>query len=454
MQRTFNYWIFYKAVAQEVKRDYACFTNIPHYRANLVNIAATTGSHSSFHALLRDFSRFGATPEGGIHRLEGSAANGEARRFLTAWFEQHGHKLLVDRIGNMFGMIELAGPDAPLVMTGSHIDSQPDGGCLDGTYGVVAGCIAAETIAQEVRAGRLKSKANLCVAAWTNEEGARWQPSTLGSGTYVGDFALDYALARQDGDGISVADALSEIGWLGSDAAPPIPHSYVELHVECGPVLERRRLRFGIFKRWWGCRKIELRIDGAPSHTGPTLMSERRDALHAAAQIITAVRRFADEAPKDVMHTSVGRIEVWPNSPNVVPSRVRLFIELRSAEEAVIDGAFQRLEAVIAETSKATQTGMAIERDEYRRPGRFSEALASLAERTAKGLAVETMTLDTIPAHDAVRLAPFTPSIVIAVPSIGGMCHTPLERTEPADLALGLDILTNMLRHLIEGGGA
>ncbi|MGE0006759.1 MAG: Zn-dependent hydrolase [Parvibaculaceae bacterium] len=419
-----------------------------------MNIAATLGPHSAFNALLRDLSRFGATPEGGIHRPEGTPANGEARRHLAAWFKERGHRLVVDRIGNMFGIVELAGAGAPLVMTGSHIDSQPNGGCLDGTYGVVAGCIAAETVAREAAAGGLRPKANLCVAAWTNEEGARWQPSTLGSGTYVGDFALDYALARKDGDGISVAEALSGIGWLGGDEAPPMPHAYVELHVECGPVLERRGSRFGVFRRWWGCRKIELRIDGAPSHTGPTPMSERRDALLAAARIIAAVRRFADEAPRDVMHSSVGRIEVWPNSPNVVPGRVRLFIELRSADERVIDEAFARLEADIAKVAGATATGMEIERDEYRRPGRFSDKLASLAERTAGALAGSALSLDTIPAHDAVRLAPFTPSIVIAVPSIGGLCHTPLERTEPADLVFGLDVLTAMLRELVESGGA
>jgi beta-ureidopropionase / N-carbamoyl-L-amino-acid hydrolase len=354
----------------------------------------------------------------------------------------------------MFGIIDLVGAGGPLIMTGSHIDSQPNGGCLDGTYGVVAGCIAAETIVQEVRAGRLEPKANLCVAAWTNEEGARWQPSTLGSGTYVGDFALDYALARKDGEGVSVKQALGDIGWLGADAAPALPKSYVELHVECGAVLEKRKLRLGIFTRWWGCRKIELRIDGAPSHTGPTLMGERRDALLAAAHIITATRQFADDAPQDVMHTSVGRIEVLPNSPNVVPSRVRLFIELRSAEETVIDAAFASLERKIAATAQATQTSMAIERDEYRRPGHFSETLAALAGQAARALAVDVMALDTIPAHDAVRLAPFTPSIVIAVPSIGGLCHTPLERTEPADLALGLDVLTDVLGNLIASGGA
>lgn len=425
-----------------------------HIIGHIVNITATPGPHASFHALLGEFSHFGATAAGGIHRPEGTQANGAARQFLADWLKQRGFKLVVDRIGNMFGIVDLAGADAPMIMTGSHIDSQPNGGCLDGTYGVVAGCIAAETLLADARAGRIAPKANLCIAAWTNEEGARWQPSTLGSGTYVGDFALDYALARQDGDGVSVRDALADIGWLGEEEAPALPSAYVELHVECGPVLERRNLRFGIFKRWWGCRKIELRIDGAPSHTGPTLMSERRDALLAAAQIITAVRSFVEAVPKDVMHSSVGRIEVWPNSPNVVPSRVRLFIELRSADEKVIDDAFARLEAKIAETAQATKTQMMIERDEYRRPGRFSEALAGLAEAAARDIAVDVLALDTIPAHDAVRLAPFTPSIVIAVPSIGGMCHTPLERTDPADLALGLDVLTNMLRTLVIKGGA
>jgi N-carbamoyl-L-amino-acid hydrolase len=100
---------------------------------DLVNIAATITPHSAFHALLRDLSRFGATPDGGIHRPEGTPANGEARRHLVEWFKEHGYRPIVDRIGNIFGIIELAGPDAPLIMTGSHIDSQPNGGCLDGT---------------------------------------------------------------------------------------------------------------------------------------------------------------------------------------------------------------------------------------------------------------------------------------------------------------------------------
>jgi beta-ureidopropionase / N-carbamoyl-L-amino-acid hydrolase len=418
-----------------------------------VNTPATIGTHSSFLSLLNEFSQIGATDAGGIHRPEGTLANGQARNFLASWFAQRGHRVIVDGIGNMFGVIELRGPNAPIVMTGSHIDSQPDGGCLDGTYGVVAGCAAAETIVNAVRAGRLVPAANLCVAAWTNEEGARWQPSTLGSGTYVGDFDLDYALSRHDGDGVSVKDALAGIGWLGKDDAPPLPTAYVELHVECGPVLERRGLRFGVFERWWGCRKIELRIDGAPSHTGPTLMSERRDALYAAAQIIVAVRKLVDRADKDVMHTSVGRIEVFPNSPNVVPSRARLFIELRSADSGVIDAGFSELQRIMSETAQITQTSMTIERDEYRKPGRFSASLAALAHKTASDLSIESFSLDTIPAHDAVRLAPFTPSIVIAVPSVGGICHSPLERTEPADLTLGLDVLTDMLRKLIETGG-
>ena len=419
----------------------------------LVNIPATIGSDSSLLSLLNEFSQIGATAEGGVHRPEGTVANGQARSFLASWFAQRGHRVIVDGIGNMFGIIELTGPDAPLVMTGSHIDSQPGGGCLDGAYGVVAGCAAAETIVNAVKIGRLVPAANLCVAAWTNEEGARWQPSTLGSGTYVGNFDLDYALSRHDSDGISVKDALAGIGWLGNDDAPALPTAYVELHVECGSVLERRCLRFGVFERWWGCRKIELRIDGAASHTGPTLMSERRDALHAAAQIIMAVRQLADQAPKDVMHTSVGRIEVSPNSPNVVPSRARLFIELRSADSGVIDAGFDKLQRIVAKTARATQTSMTIERDEYRHPGRFSQSLAALAHKTASNLSIESISLDTIPAHDAVRLAPFTPSIVITVPSVGGICHSPLERTEPADLTLGLDVLTDMLRKLIEDGG-
>lgn len=409
--------------------------------------------HEELHERIAQFSTFGATEAGGIHRPEATPANGEARDALVAWLRGSGFEVRIDAIGNIFGLVELAGPEAPWLLTGSHIDSQPNGGRLDGTYGVIASVIAARSLRQRFAGQRGATPLmNLAVVAWTNEEGARFQPSVLGSSAYVGAIDTDWALARADRDGISVKDALDAIGYRGTDRPAPYPAAYIELHIECGPLLERAKRRLAAFDRWWGCRKLEIRFEGVPAHTGPTPMAERKDALLAAAGVITGLRRLVDTAPSGELHTSVGRIEALPNSPNVVPSAVTIFAELRSADPAVLETAFARTESLIEAEAGKAGVGWSYARDELRRPGRFAPGLQHLANEIAASLGEPAMRLDTIAAHDAVPMARICPSIVVATPSVGGICHSPLEYTEPADLALGLDLLLGMLERLLVEG--
>ena len=348
----------------------------------------------------------------------------------------------------------LAGPDAPWLLTGSHVDSQPNGGRFDGTYGVLASTIAALALRDRLSEAGERPAMNLAVVAWTNEEGARFQPSVLGSSAYVGAIELDWALARVDAAGVSVRDALEAIGFRGTDAPAPMPAAYVELHIECGPELELAGRRLGVFDRWWGCRKLEIRFTGAPAHTGPTPMRERRDALLAAASVVTGVRRLVGEFPEGALHTSVGRIEVKPNSPNVVPSEATIYLELRSADPAVLTTAFERTTELIGRSADEAKVDWAFDRDELRAPGVFAPGLQRLAHAVASELGEPAMTLDTIAAHDAVPLARVCPSIVVATPSVGGICHAPEEYTAPEDLALGMDLLAGMLeRLLVEGPG-
>ena len=329
-------------------------------------------------------------------------------------------------------------------MTGSHLDSQPRGGRLDGAYGVLASLLAAHDVAAR---GNLRK--GLVVVAWTGEEGARFQPSLVGSSVYAGTRALDWTLARRDGQGISVAEALDAIGFRGTDPAPPLPAAYVELHVECAAELERSGRRLGVFDAWWGAHKLEIEITGATAHTGPTAMAQRKDALAAAAKVVTHLRRMADRAKPGALHTSVGRLEVEPNSPNVVPGRVVMFAELRSASGVTMTRARASLDRALTQACAEVGVGARILRDELRPPGRFAPALRRLARATATALGEEPLPLATIAAHDALPLATVCPSLVIAVPSREGLCHSPREWTDPADLRLGLAWLTAMLERLV-----
>ena len=402
------------------------------------------------HALMKAFVAHGGTPDGGMHRLTLSAEDGAARDHLIAWLRERGMRVTVDAIGNVFGLLDWAGPEAPVVMTGSHLDSQPRGGRYDGAYGVLAACEAVAALQARAAAEGVRPRCNLAVVDWTNEEGARFQPSLLGSSVYAGLLDLPYALARQDGDGVTVAAALQSIGYAGTGVFPK-PQAYVELHVECADVLERSGERFGAITRHWGAVKYRLAFIGRQSHTGPTPMAARHDALLAAAHLVVALRGLADTAA-ETLHTSVGRLEVSPNSPNVVPGEAVMFIELRSASQPTLDWAeaeMLRRAAVAAQAARVEQEIRSIDR---RPVGFFSPELVALATEEATALGVRTLELETIAAHDAIPMIQVCPSVVINVPSVGGVCHHPSEFTRPEDLELGAELLARTLWRLCRDG--
>lgn len=401
-------------------------------------------------ALMEEFSRYGGTSDGGMHRVTLSPADGAARDALARWMADQGLTLTVDPMGNMFGLLDLAGPDAPVVMTGSHLDSQPHGGRLDGAYGVLAGCEAIRSVRDLLAARGERARCNLALTDWTNEEGARFQPSILGSSVYAGLLDRDYALARADGDGVSVREALEGIGYAGTGSFPR-PQAYVELHVECNGVLEAKGRRFGAVTHHWGATKIRLAFLGKQAHTGATPMAERRDALLGAAQLIERVRGLADAAPAR-LHTSVGRLEVKPNSPNVVPGEAVLFIELRSTDQAAMDWAEAETFRAAARIAAEAGLGHEVRSTDRRAVGHFDPGLIALATAEARALGEPTERLDCPAANDANCMIPLCPSVVLQVPSVGGLCHHPSERTAQADLDFGADLLARVLLRLCRDG--
>jgi N-carbamoyl-L-amino-acid hydrolase len=409
----------------------------------------------ALHGMLAEQAAIGATPEGGLHRVSASAEDGRVRDWLTDWFRAHELRPLVDPVGNQFGLLELAGPDAPLLLTGSHLDSQPQAGRFDGAYGVVASCQAVAAIQAAVAAGAPRPRCNLGVVNWTNEEGARFQPSLLGSSVYAGTLSAAAAGELTDRDGVRLDEALDAIGYRRGDAAPPAS-AYVELHVECGPELEAAGRRIGVVESWWGAVKATVEMVGRQAHTGPTAMRDRRDALYAAALLIVAVRRLADEANADaaeVLYATVARAEVSPNSPNVVPGRVLLWVELRSPHADVLERAHARLASEVEQAAAAAGVRGRVAAESVRPAGRFDRELAELVDAVARRRGHEPLRLATVAAHDAISLAALAPSVVVNVPSAGGICHHPDEYTAPEDLEEGAQVLLDVLWDLCGTGG-
>jgi len=379
---------------------------------------------AAFLQLFNAIATFGATGDGGLTRLAASTEDGKARDALAAWATARGAKIAVDRIGNLFCLFELAGPAARWVFCGSHLDSQPGGGRFDGAYGVCAAAVAAAMLKQESDIPPLR---NLAVVAWTNEEGARFQPSLIGSSVFAGKLALDAALAARDEHGVTLGEALRTIGYRGETDLPHRPECYVELHVEQGPLLERAGLPIGVVSGIWAARKIALRLRGATAHTGPTPMAERYPFLHR----------------------SVGRLIVEPNSPNVVAETATAWFEIRGREQDAVTGAGELFLEDVRSIAGELRVEVEILNDSLRPAQALDPRGVALAQSEATAAGFPHLEMRTVAGHDAIALQAITPSILLFVPSVGGVSHNTGEFTEDQDLLRGLTLLTRVLRRLV-----
>ena len=405
---------------------------------------------AEFLADMQEASTIGATPGGGVQRLSLSVEDGQARDWLARWLRQRGFSIKVDAIGNMFGVLDWR-PGAPYVLCGSHLDSQPRGGRLDGAYGVVAAAHAADRLRRQVKASGEMPAFNVAVVNWTNEEGARFRPSLLGSSVYSGAMALDDALAVRDGAGMSAAEALAVIGYAGQDSAPWPPAAYAEVHIEQGRVLEEADRTIGLVVSNWAAYKYEIEVTGRQAHTGPTRMAERKDALLGAAHLIVAARKLVEQLAPRPLHTSVARLTTSPNSPNSVTSQATLFLELRSPDPQVLAEAEKILSETILQVQQTTGVEIAYGQAVRRGVLRFDADGIELARTSAHALGLDYLELATIAGQDAIAISAIAPSVLLFVPSSEGIGHHEEEYTPDSLLASGVDMLTELLTRLCVG---
>lgn len=400
------------------------------------------------HELIARFAKIGSTDDGGVCRLTGTALDKQARDLFQREIVARGLVPRVDAIGNVFGVAMLAPTCGDVVMTGSHLDSQPTGGRYDGAFGVLAGMLAVEAVAQRCLANPGAARRNLAVVNWTNEEGARFQPSLTGSSVFAGALSLQDAYACEDGEGTTLGDALSAIGYRGTTPLEHNPVKYVELHVEQGDRLEQASADIAAVSGAWMTRKISVMFEGDYSHTGSTPMALRRDALRAAARAIEALHEEV-AAENAGAHASAARISVYPNSPNVVAGRARVWFEIRHENEAVISAISERFLKRIKRDSADIGIDLSIAADEKRAgtvldPGGVARVLS-----TAAALGFKAMTLKTLIGHDALAIQKCVPSSLIFVPSRGGLSHNPREFTSPEALDKGHAVLTEVLWEMV-----
>ncbi len=414
-------------------------------------MTTTTSFTTQDTAFVQDFrtmSAFGATENGGVDRQAATIPDGEQRRWLAGLLEEHGFTVKFDHAGNQWGLYESV-PGAPFVVVGSHMDSQPTAGRYDGAYGVLAAAHAAFRLAARWEAGATAPKFNLAVVNWFNEEGSRFKPSMMGSSVYTGKLELEDALNTKDAAGITVRDALDAIGCRGTFEGPEAAYC-AEIHIEQGRSMEREGVTIGLVSSNWAANKYEFVVHGEQAHTGSTVIADRKDALLGASMLVVAVRELADRFP-GALHTSVGQLNVYPNSPVVVPSRVNLLLDLRSADEAVLAEADALLHARITEIERLANVSVEKHHSHSWAVTPYQPEGVELAAKVAADLGLSNKEVMTLAGHDSTNMKDLVPTVMLFVPSVDGISHNEHEYTTDEDIVAGLTMLTEVVGRLCDG---
>jgi N-carbamoyl-L-amino-acid hydrolase len=396
-------------------------------------------------ASLQDLGRIGALEGGGVCRLALTDEDKAGRDWVVAQMKALGMSVSVDGIGNVVGVYG-GREDVPPVMAGSHIDTVRTGGLYDGNYGV----LAALEVVRTFRDAGVRTRKPLAVAFFTNEEGSRFAPDMMGSLVFQGDLSLAQALETKGIDGTTVRENLERIGYRGAAPTGVVKvDSYVELHIEQGPVLDLERITIGAVEGVQGISWTEFTIAGVANHAGTTPMRLRHDAGHVAARIACFARELARDLGGDQVAT-VGFMSVFPNLVNVIPDRVVFTVDLRNTDEEILGLAERRLWA-FADAAAAAE-GTQISRRSLARfePVAFHPELVKLIEQTARDMGYSVRRLPSGAGHDAQILARKCPAAMIFVPSVDGLSHNVREHTQPGDLVAGARVLLRVLTQLAE----
>lgn len=394
-----------------------------------------------------ELAAIGATPKGGVNRQALTPEEGEARKVLARWADELGCSVHVDPIGNMFLRREGTDPDAAPVVTGSHIDTQPTGGRFDGAYGVLTGV----EVLHALNDAGIATRRPIEVAAWTNEEGSRFQPGCTGSGVFVGAKKLEDMLAVVDRAGVKVSDALAETVAATPNAAQrPLGtdiHAYLEAHIEQGPRLEQEELTIGVVTGIQGASRFEIDIVGEEAHAGTTPHATRKDAFVTAVAIVRGLHELMAD-PEDVVRFTIGRFETHPGSPNVVPGRVHFSIDFRHPDEAVLQARGKGIHEVAA--ANAGPCEVTVTDITYSSPVAFREDMVSRVAAAADALELPAMRMPSGAGHDAGLLNAVCPVAMVFVPCERGISHNEIENATPGDLAAGARVIAKVMAELAQ----
>ncbi|MGD8764680.1 MAG: Zn-dependent hydrolase [Desulfobacteraceae bacterium] len=390
---------------------------------------------------LEEMAKIGATPGGGVQRLTLSDEDKQARDLFVKWLQELNLEIKIDEMGNIFGKRPGKNDDLPPVMSGSHIDSQPKGGRFDGILGVMGPLEVLRTLHEN----NIETEHPLVIVDWTNEEGSRFAPAMVASGVWAGALERDWVYDRTDINGKRFEDELIRIGYKGTIPAKKWPvHCYYEYHIEQGPMLEREGKIIGAPKGILCLHWYDVYLEGEANQVGPTPMEGRHDALCAAAEMILKVNELPDRMGGNMVAT-VGEIQNYPNSRNIIPDKVHFTVDIRSWDDEHALKAWELVRKDFETIAAGRGCPIKIEETWRVEHSPFDEKLVQGILEIADELGYSNLHMVSGAGHDASYMNQVCPTAMIFIPSIGGRSHVEVENSKWEDCEAGANVLLHAI---------
>jgi allantoate deiminase len=387
---------------------------------------------------------FGKEPDGGITRTLYSQPWKEAQSALKGWMEEAGLLTNYDSIGNLFGRLTSPNHNAKTILIGSHVDTVKSGGRYDGAYGIIAGIMALDFLKKKYGQPAI----NLEVVSFCEEEGSRFPLALWGSGMMTGIYSFNDIVDIKDSEGISFETAMMAAGFGSPEyRVRKDIQTFIELHIEQGPTLEKVEKSIGIVKAIVGQKRFRITVKGESNHVGTTSMKWRRDALHGAVNMIHDLYESVKEYDEDLV-TSVGQLFLEPNVPNVIPNHVQFTVDARHPNEYVLRSFCQKFTQMFQDHAKKLDLAIQVEMWHEVLPAQMGNGLNEIIQSICTRSTISYHWMNSGAGHDAQLFARVCPTTILFVPSQGGISHSPLEYTSTKDVETGLEILIQLLHQL------
>jgi len=394
------------------------------------------------------YAQIGKVAEIGVERIALSEEDKQARDLLKEQMLSLGLEVHIDRLGNMIGLRK-GKQDLRPVAFGSHLDTVYAGGRYDGALGVLAGIELIHTLNDQ----GIMTEHPLALVNFTNEEGVRFAPDMMGSHVYSGQASLESILSSQayDNPNDTIGSRLKVIGYDGNAEPGAIAFdSFIELHIEQGPVLEKEEIQIGVVEMVQGIHWTRYTIKGEANHAGTTPNEYRKDAGYGSAKIIKFIGDYSREKENAVL-TTVGSIEYVPNTINIIPEQVTFTLDLRSTQAEALEKAQIEMDEYIDRVVEDEGLELLTEKMVRFKPVHFPSEMTNLVEGAADNLGLTSKRMPSGAGHDGQMMNHCCPSTMIFIPSVRGISHNIEEFSKDIDVVNGANVLLNTV--LSRSGG-